>query len=238
MGDMLRDRWIWLGAWLAAAVLAGCSGGAPSGPPPSMPAPVSAKPEVDPGLMLQQTVSLDVEEVPLTQVATQLGRGKSVEIVYDDRLDRRLLTLPVTLRLKGVTLDSALYWVCSGQLTYYVDENRVVLTTPDRMTPQRQERLDAFRSALERRWRPALEKDILARKVSCDLKDLTLADVADNLRDRYGVNLVGAPELMQKMVTVKAENQPMRELLDGLAKSIGASWSLEHEAVHFQVAKP
>lgn len=195
-------------------------------------------PEVDPRPALQRRISLDVADIPLTQVAAQLGKGGSFEIVYDDKLDRSLLTKPVTLRLNRVTVDSLLYWVGETVgLTYYVDENRVVLTTVDRQTSARAQDLEKFRAALERRWRPAVEESLKSRKISCDVEDITLAEAAELLRTRYGVNSVASPELMETKVTVKVQERPIAEVLDVLAKSAGAGWVLEHEAVHFERVK-
>ena len=193
---------------------------------------------IEPAWALQGKITIDVTDVTLTQVAAQISRGKSIEIVYDDKLHRERLGVPVTLRLTGVTVDSALYWMTEGTgLTYYFDDKRVVLTTAEDMTEERKAQLEKFRGALERRWRGAMEKELASQKVSCDMDELTLGDAAGELQDHYGVNIVASPELMGKKVSAKLEERPVKEVVEALAKSAGASWKLEHEAIHFEEAK-
>lgn len=237
---MTRAGWV-IGIGLAVAAIAGCGGGA-SAVKPSTSGPgatpgggeATATEEIDPGPALQETISLEVEEVPLTQVAAQIGRGRGIQIVYDNRVDKKALEIPITLRLRGTSAASALYWVTrEAGLDYYVDKSRVVLASPERIGAAQQEKTKRFRAAMERRWRPAMEKELQARKITCDVQDVTLAEVLGLLCDRYGVNTVAPWDMMKTKVSVKVEDRPIGEVLDALAKATESKWTIEEEAAHF-----
>jgi len=232
--------------------LAGCRGGGtatPGGeasgtgtPPPTdataVVEPTNAMPGTEPAWALQQQISVEVGDVPLTQVAAQLARGKSLGIVYDDKLASGALAQPITLKLTGVSLDSALYWMAtSAGLAYYFDEKRVVLTTSEMMPEERKAQLEKFRGAMERRWRGAIEKNLDSQKITCDMEDVLLGEAAGELQEHYGVNIMATRQMMLKKVSAKLEDRPMREVVDALAKSAGANWTLEHEAIHFEEEK-
>ena len=82
-----------------------------------------------------------------------------------------------------------------------------------------------------------MEKELQSRKITCDVQDVTLAEVLDLLRERYGVNTVAPWDLMKKKVSAKVEDRPIGEVLDALAKATGTKWTIEEEAVHFEQAK-
>ncbi len=240
----MRSIFWMIGALVVLTGSAGCHhGGEPAGTGGNgvaVPAPVAEPASgVDPGLALQEKISLDVEGVPLTLVAAQLSRGRTVQIVYDDHVDKRVLETPITLRLEGVSLESVLYWTTTqAGLSYYYDETRVVLAQAGRIAPGREEQLKRFRMAMERRWRGTVEKELLERRVRLDVEDVAFSELAGEFRERYGINFVMSADLAAEQVTVKVDERPMVEALDVLGKAVGAKWTLEHEVVHFERVTP
>ena len=218
------------------ATLSGCADDpVTAGPthPPIPRRPVPLPPDPRPTLMVE-SVSLDVEDVPVTQVVAQLARGRGIEIVHADGLNADLLARPVTVRLERVSPASALHWVLqSAGLTYTFHENWVVVTESARMSADEVDRADRFRANLDRTWRPALERDLLQNKLTVDIENIPAAEVFDLVREHYRLNCIAPPPFLRKTVTLNVEERPLVEVLDVLAEAMNARWTLEYEAVHF-----
>ncbi len=237
MSNPLR---VLLTAAVGMTVLSGCSGGPDlSGvrPPTTTDSRktevLETVPDPRPALLLKR-ISLDVEDVPQTEVAAQLARVGSISIVADKDVRPEFFEKQVSVRLKNVLVGSALYWVLeAGGLTYYFHHGQLVMTTPERVGAEQAIYSRQFRAELDRTWRPKLEKRLLRQKLSCDLADVPLPDVLDFLTRHYRVNCIASSGLLRKNVTLDVERLPMVEVLDVMAKTLGARWTLEHEVVHF-----
>ena len=181
-----------------------------------------------------ESVSLDVEEVPVTQGVAQLARGRGIEIVHGDGLSADVLARPVTVRLERVSLASAFHWMLDAAgLTYTFHENRLVVTESGRMSADEVDRASRFRVNLDRTWRPALERDLLQNKLTADLQNVPAVEVFDLLRGHFGLNCIASPTLLAQPITLNVEELPLVEVLDVIAKVMNARWTLEYEAVHF-----
>ena len=210
---------------------------APEPPKPEPPKPDMIKDaEATQKALLSKRLSVDLKGVPLQDALEMLATAAGVGLAIDGHIEGEKLRETLDLKLERASVYAVLRWIfLKRDLAWAVRGHDVLVAPPRFIDADVANRQNEFVAAAEDAW----EKEAgpkLAQKLSVDVADVSIENVARIVAERAGVGLVwteGIEKARAKLVSLKVEGAPLSDLLDRLAASADLHWGLEAEAIVF-----